>query len=193
MLKDVEFGYEYYELFATSEQIQISKDFAPKYAESVYEEYAKRGQSDLQTIIDQAISSKIFEFMVYNHLTQYGKCTQPDVAIYPPGRKSFSADLTYQDENGTLKIHVKSQDISRIRSLDWISWGFQTRDKLLTKPQSNDWLLTGIIISPTKGHLLIQKPADELVHLTRGAKIARVAPTKQFLYYEDLSGLQPLD
>ena len=148
ILTDNLFEYKYIDLYATPEQIKLAKEFAPKFARSVHKHYAKtRKQSNPQLIAEQAFPSKVFEYMVYNYLSQYGHCTEPDINIYTSEKKTFDCDLIFKpysptNEQKTYKIHVKSQDALTIKSKDYISWGFQKSDPLYVSPKSDDMLIT---------------------------------------------------
>lgn len=190
--QDNYFGYRYIDLYATPEQVKLAKEFAPKYARSVVNHYAKtRGQSDVNLIATQAIPSKIFEFMIYNYLSKHGQCSEPDIEIYSGKKKSFDCDLNFSQslpngDTNDYKIHVKSQDHSTIRNKDYISWGFQMSDPLYTNPTEQDFVMTGIWMDDEVGRLLVKRYAQDVMHLAADPVKLAFKNNKKFLYLKDV-------
>lgn len=181
--------YDYIPLTATQEQVDASTKFATAYAAARGELYAKqRNQKDIKNIEDQVKTSKIFEFMVYNHIKE---TVSGDVEIAPPsveiytGKKKpqFDDDLSIKKKDGScLNLHIKSQDIKRIHERAPLSWGFQVEDRIFNK-KKNDILILGIFLSEMKGQLVskdyVHKFSEELAE----PKKDYLKGIKKFLYY----------
>lgn len=186
------FNYKYIDLWATPKQAAKAKAFAMPFAKSVVQHYGKtRNQSDVNLIAAQAVPSKTFEYMVYNYLSQYGHCTEPDINIYKNKQKSFDSDLTFTQtlpdgEPRVYKIHVKCQDHATIKDKDYISWGFQMTDPLYKNPQEDDYVITGIYMDPEVGRLLIKRKAKDVMSLAADPKKLAFRGNKKFLYLKDV-------
>lgn len=194
--KDSRFGYNYIKLNISNDQIKQCEVFARKFTDNMYNHYSKtRNQTDKERIYNQCLSSKKFEFMVYNYLSVSGKVTTPDTEIYEVKQKSFAADLVFTtSDNREINIHIKSQEYDTIRNYEMISFGFQEWDELYKSPKSNDWVLAGIFNNDNTGHLILRKKAEVVMPIASEPLALKLRGQKKFLYLKDIvqAGIQPI-
>lgn len=179
-----EVTYDYIPMTATPEQIAKAKEFAPKYAKKRHELYGKkRAQDDIDNITNQVYTSKIFEFMVYNHI----KGTIPDAEISEPSceiydKPQFDDDLVIERDGLKVKVHVKSHDIKRMWSNRPLSWAFQKEDRLF-KNKRNDIMVMGVYLNETEGHLVTKDYVHKYEEFLAPAKSPKLV-SKEFVYYK---------
>lgn len=181
----MQYPYTYIDISCTNEQVSEVQVFA----EAVYEKrkkvYEKRGQADKLTIINQIVTSKCFEFMVYNHVkTEIG----PEMTVEPPSLKiygkytTFDNDLDIKSSLGSVGVHIKSQDIQRINASFPISWAFQKIDCLFKKKEC-DILILGIYRDKNEGMILAKDSVYKFKEHLKPAVLSRLSD-KEFLYYD---------
>lgn len=181
----MQYPYTYIDISCTDEQVQDVQGFA----EAVYEKrkkvYKKRGQDDSETIINQIVTSKCYEFMVYNHVkNEIGD----EMSVEPPSLEiygkytTFDNDLTIKSSLGSLGVHIKSQDIKRIDATFPISWAFQKIDDIFLKKQ-NDILILGIYTDKNNGMILSNNHVKDFKELLKPAMLSKLS-NKEFLYYD---------
>jgi hypothetical protein len=194
--KDSRYNYNYIKLHINEDQIKQCEVFARKFTDNMYNHYSKtRNQTDKERIYNQCLSSKKFEFMVYNYLNSNGQVTLPDTEIYEVKRKSFAADLIFTTpDNRKINIHIKSQEYDTIRNYEMISFGFQEWDDLYKSPKSNDWILAGVFKSDNTGQLILRKKAEVVMPLAAEPLALKLKGQKKFLYLIDIigAGIQPI-
>jgi len=176
-------SYEYIPLTATDEQIALAKEFGPKYAAKRLKTYEERNQDNLKNITNQAISSKIFEFMIYNHVkdsVNSGEVIPPSCEIYT--KPTFDDDLVVIGENKKIKIHVKSHDRKRIWRKRPLSWAFQKNDPLF-KYKANDILVLGVYVNEREGHLIAKDYVHKFKSSLAPAKNTKLV-SKEFVYFD---------
>lgn len=154
-------------------------DFAEACVGTNKDEYARRGQSKRATIVKQIITGKLGELAVARHLG----LDEPDFEIYSKGKKSYAKDL----EGDGFHYHVKTQDVAQ--SLKYgTSWVFQTRDKLVTKPQDIDKIVCCTVdLASLEVNIYAIVGAEDAVGLYKPTKLG--FPSKTALYAEDLKEL----
>lgn len=162
-----------------------AKRFAVAYAKQMISHYGNtRGQGDIERLYEQVWTSKVFEFQVYNYLKSLGyTVSEPDCVIYESRKKSYDADLT---ANGDIKIHIKSQELRTIRSRDFISWGFQSRDPLFHSPSSKDFIFAGLYVDEHNGQLLVSEQAVKVMPHAEDSVNPKFWGNKKFLYMQTL-------
>ena len=119
------------------------KKFAELCVETNLDEYKRRRQFNKTKITNDILVGKIAEIGAYAYVKKNlgYSCTLPDYEIYEARKKSFGADLKARDSDGNdFEIHVKSQLKKQAKKYGE-SWMFQARDKLVTKPKDQDWLV----------------------------------------------------
>lgn len=190
------FGYKYFAMKATPQQVKDSVDFAHAYVKDMKDHYAReRNQSNEARMLQQKITGTCFEFALYNMLNQFGSVTEPDITIWDKSKKNFSKDMMFEGPTGNqLYIHAKSQELSTIRSYDYISYAFQMQDKIVTKPRENDYILCGLVEDNYNHRLIIKINANKVVGLYGEPKMEKLRGDKKFLYLKDVvhAGLDPL-
>lgn len=179
---DYTVSYNYIPLTVTEEQLKLAKEFAPLFAQKRAQVYARRGQGDVKNIADQAYTSKISEFMVYNHLRE----TKPDADITPPSCEiydipSFDDDLVLTENGKTVKIHVKSHDTRRVWKTRPLSWGFQKEDPIF-KHKANDIMVLVAYVHETCGQLVSKNYVYKYESFLAPAMSKNLA-SKEFVYY----------
>ncbi len=96
--------------------------------------YAYRGESNQNKMIEDIVIGTLGEWAIYNHLIELGyKIEEPDMKIYEAKRKSFNADLQFDEVN----IHVKSQGVESVKKYG-NSWLLQRSDKVVKTPTEYD-------------------------------------------------------
>ena len=139
----------------TKEWNEICASFANQSVGTHLTEYAARGQSNRDKIVQDIIYGKCAELAVWQLLTNVGfTLEQPDFKIYHGRRKSFDADLSIKTKEGISNIHVKS---CGTKSAKWngISWNFTTYDPLVKgKYDINNEIdfVVGCVSSPEYGN-----------------------------------------
>jgi len=176
--------YDYISMTATDNQVELARKFAPLYAKKRVGIYgSERSQDDVDNIADQTFTSKIFEFMVYNHIKKIvpdAEVTVPSCEIYD--RPSFDDDLVVTRGDARTKIHVKSHDIKRIWGNRPLSWAFQKEDRLF-KYKGNDMMVMGVYINEKEGHLVTKNFVREYKKFLAPAMSPRLK-SKEFIYYK---------
>ncbi len=179
------YEYNYIPLQSTPEQVSCSIEFSTKCYEARKEDYAKRGQHNEETIIQQIASGKIFEYMIHNYLVAsyppHFIITLPSVEIQK--RPTYEPDILVNDSqsNARARCHIKSQELNRINEDYPISWAFQKLDKLFYE-RKNDLIFMGIMVNQEEGRLLGKGPAGNFDRFLGGAKREGLG-SKRFLYY----------
>lgn len=154
--------------------------FAEKCVDSNIDAYHKRGQKNREKIINDIYQGKTCELALSLYLTKIGfPQHEPDFEIYEKSKKSFSADLSV----GDFKIHVKSQNAEQAEKYG-MSWVFEKKDKLITKPKEEDFIALVLVKSDAIELKKIIK-AQSLVDCYKPPKI-KWLDTKACLYYEDI-------
>lgn len=191
-----ELKFNYIPVKATKEQIKLCREFAPAYYEARKEIYEKRGQANAKNIINQAYTSKVFEFMVYNYIKgmvdpEKFDVTPPSVEIYTgKKRPKYDDDLVIinKETKSKTNIHVKSQDYRRISGKFPASWGFQKVDPIWSK-KKNDILILGFYKNETQGQIVCKdKVASFIPYLAdpKSEKLRAVEERRKkvFLYFD---------
>ena len=102
-------------------------DFGRQHADSSKDAYARRGQRNLNNIIEQSQTSKIVEEMNHTQLLPYfPQLSKPDWNIYLAKDKNWDPDLTDKTTDPITKIGIKSQR-SEIGKTYGVSWVFEFR------------------------------------------------------------------
>jgi hypothetical protein len=187
--KNNTYGYEYYELSTTNDQIEQSIDFAERYVHARKDHYSKnRKQSKPEVIKEQKIYGTCFEFAVYNLLKKFGDLDKPDTTIWTGQKKDpYERDLLFTGKSGhPLNIHIKSQELKKVSKRFPISFGFQARDPLVSNPELNDYIFGGLCFNKKKHHLMLKIRAADAVG-RYGEPIKKdFRGDKKFLYIKDL-------
>lgn len=163
--------------------IWTCNDFATKRLKDSITMYTSRGEASVTKIHQDIVTGAMAEFAVCEYLTKKGlNPSPPDLTIYPPGKKSFSADITFGDKH----IHVKAQ--THEASLrHGASWLFQKTDKVVSVPSENAYMAFCIVDGPK----VIIKAIVSTVELAefnlwKKPKVPRYQGTKMALYLDDI-------
>lgn len=171
----------------------ICQEFAAASFASSFDHYKKRNQSNAFKIIEDIKVGKMGEIGAYMLLKEtFPLISEPDYEIYPPGSKTFEADLSAEN----LNFHCKTQHILSANRYG-ISWVFQFngngtghRDPLFEVVGDNDYfvpmLLDGdkvIIYGVIPVNILVQK------ELFKHPKLDYLKDIKRCIYLEDLETL----
>lgn len=191
-----ELKFNYLPVRATKEQIELCKKFAPDYYEARKDVYEKRGQSNKKNIINQAYTSKIFEFMVFNYVSglvdpEKYEVKPPCVEIYTgKKRPTYDDDLVIvnKETKEKTKIHVKSQDHRRISSKYPASWGFQKADPIWNK-KKGDILVLGFYKNETQGQIVCKDRVSSFIPFLAEPKSEKLRQVEErrkkvFLYFD---------
>lgn len=109
----------------TDNDIRKCDEFSRKMTESK-KTWNDRHSTPNERMHQATIIGKLGEIAVSNYLKSLGfDCNDPDFNIYQGKKKSYSADLQI---NGSLNIHVKTQDIKMREILGDSSWVFMNAD-----------------------------------------------------------------
>lgn len=163
----------------TEKALKLSRDFADKVVGTNIEAYKRRGQSNLRAITEQIYGGKLAEFAVASVLKD---CTEPDVEIYDKKKKSFSADLIWNEK----QIHVKSQTRESAKKYG-TSWSFQKQDRLIKQPTPEDLLALCVLdLSLNTVCLWGVFPATLAVPILKEPVVYQLRNTKSVLYWDDL-------
>ncbi len=113
--------------------------------------YSYRGESNTDKMVEDIVIGTLGEWAIYLHLSELGyEVGEPDMEIYTTRRKSFSADLFFND----IKLHVKSQGIVSAKRYG-NSWLLQRSDKIIANPSDKDmYAFTNVDISTKKVTIL---------------------------------------
>jgi hypothetical protein len=146
------------------------------------DEYSKRNQNKVHKILNDIIVGKLGEFAVYKHLktTTNKPITKPDLLIYTADKKSFDADLMFND----LNIHVKSQSSEQSQKYG-ISWSFHPTDTLITKPNKND-VIFFCLVDDLSVHIMMYNRAVFFINLYKDPIKDTLKGKKKVLYFDDL-------
>lgn len=112
------------------------EEFADKRCEST-SLYQKRGGFKRVDIV----SGGMAEIAAYKFLREHGfKVNKPDFTIHSNGKKSYDADLIFEDKH----FHVKGQTYESVK-LYGESWLMQRNDKLVKEPLINNYLIPSVV------------------------------------------------
>jgi hypothetical protein len=190
------FGYKFYEMETTPQQVKDSIDFAHAYVSDMKDHYAReRNQKNTDRMLQQKITGTCFEFALYNTLKKFGDCTEPDTTIWDKSKKNFAKDMVFIGGSGNpLYIHAKSQEIQTIKYADYISYAFQVQDRLIHSPKLNDYIMCGLVEDNYNHRLVIKLNANKVLGLYGEPKMEKLRGDKKFLYLKDIikAGLDPL-
>jgi hypothetical protein len=134
----------------SKDELSTVQSFAEMVAPTTLEHYRKRGQPDLT--LEQNIqghkNAGLSEIAYYEYLKSKGlEMTKPDFTLHVI--KSFGADLKAKHPlapDRELKIHVKTQDISKVEYTNRTpSFSFHPTDKLVTNPTENDLIGMSVV------------------------------------------------
>lgn len=191
-----ELKFNYIPVRATQEQIKKCREFAPAYYEARKKTYEKRGQANPKNIINQAYTSKIFEFMVYNYIKDVVNPEEydvnpPSVEIYTgKKRPSFDDDLAIVNKKtgAKTKLHIKSQDYRRISEKYPASWGFQNADRIFEQ-KKNEILVLGFYKNETQGQIVSKDKVGNFKDFLAPPKSEKLRAIKdgngkKFLYFD---------
>ena len=191
------FNYNYIPVSITKQQLQESIDFAHAYVDDMKDHYEEaRNQDDPAIILRQKITGTGAEFAARNLLNKFGNVTEPDTTIWEKNKKNYGEDLTFTGKSGTpLAIHVKSQELWKIKRRNYISFGFQIQDKLLTNPKINDYLFCFLVENDYNYRLVMKLNAKSIVGLYGDPVLKKFLGNKKFLYLKDVetAGIKPLN
>lgn len=111
----------------------LALTFAKECVGTNVDEYAKRGQSNRDKIINDIYIGKLGEAAMAKYLKSHGTVLGPDYTIYGKRKKSFDADLHYNEQ----KLHIKTQSLFSAEKYG-ISWILEKRDPLLNGKNQED-------------------------------------------------------
>lgn len=168
----------------TKRQREMCAEFARLVVDTNKVEYARRGQTNQKTIMNQIQRGKMAEFAVHSHLTNMG--TPPnsmvDLNIYPAADKSFDGDLLL----GGYSLHIKTQSYKRKRKYG-ASWVFQRWDPLLNEPDQRDIVVPTQISIPTSFVEIVGYfAATDLIGYYGEPVVPHLRRTKAVLYFSDI-------
>ncbi len=149
------------------------------------DESIKRYKNRAPGLDEPKIRSDIFEgkkaeFAVYNYYSSLSICVTHPVIDTHNFNKSFDPDLYLLLPEGNKGIHVKQCKPSRSYPFSWL---FQSNDKLLITPKSEDLLVLCIQNKPNKFYAYIVSPED-CVSLYKDT--INYMPDKKALYLDDI-------
>lgn len=105
------------------EELDLIHDFAEKCAPTNADQYARRGQSNLDKIKKDIITGKIGESKLAKYIEANGTTTSgSDLQIYKRGKKSWACDIKTYDPD--LEINCKTQSMDSIKRYG-VSWILQ--------------------------------------------------------------------
>ena len=161
------------------------QEFAHKRINGSKALYEYRGESNISKMEEDIIIGTLGEYAVYQLLREQGlKCTKPDLKIYEKRKKSFDQDLIAD----RFKVHVKSQSLKSEKRYGR-SFLFQRSDKLITKPDTNDFLaITNVDLDKREVNIIgfINVPAMVKLGLIGECSVPRFRTTKVAIYVDDI-------
>lgn len=168
-----------------SDIYKLCENFADKVIGTNQDQYAHRGQINLNKIKQDIFLGKLAEWGVYFIYLENGaeNLSVPDMNVYGKQDKSFDADLNC----GSFKLHIKSQTLeSSIRYGD--SWIFQSKDPLFAFSTEHD-----IVVACRVGldtfemgayvEIMLEKCFKDLVF--GETKLSKFAGNKKAIYLKD--------
>ena len=165
---------------ATKADIDRCLEFAQAQYETSKAVYARRGQTDKDTIVRQIMQGKIAELLIYRHLKAKFTIGEPDFNIYRGKQKNFDADLT----DGCLRFHIKNQEYESARKYG-TSWVFTPSDPLITEPEAEDILVLAVLKNDTVKILgFLSALTAKEQSLYGDPKLRRLVGHKVVLYYK---------
>ncbi len=161
--------YEKCKKFA-NDRIEISKGL-----------YAYRGENNKDKMVEDIIIGTLGEWGIYEHLTSLGyTVSEPDMVIYENKRKSYSADLCFDEVN----IHVKSQGVESVKKYG-NSWLLQRSDKVVKNPTEFDiFAFTSVDLETMKINILGYCWATDMKY--GECKVPRYRSTKVAIYVNQI-------
>jgi hypothetical protein len=179
----------------TQNQFDMCLSFANNSVNSSIDFYKKRNQFNKPKIIQDILSGKLAEELVYQKLKEYySDLTEPDYAIYDKKNKSWEADLRVPSEN--LRIAVKSQteDAARRWGRSWVFQLGNARDydKEVVLKKNNHYVALVSLDLPNmcgeiKAIVSIQWLHDN--DMFKEMKLKYLQNNKKAVYYDDLISL----
>lgn len=129
------------------------EQFAEVVVSTNKDKYAKRNQYNVEVIQKQILEGKVAEWGVWLHFLSLDKeLSEPDMNIYSKNKKSFDADLTFED----LKFHIKSQNFQSMQRYGR-SWMFQVEDPLFRNAEDNDWCVFCLLKSRIVDIIIVEQ------------------------------------
>lgn len=157
--------------------IKDCENFANKVITTNVDKYRTRNQFQADMIKKQIIQGKIAEFGVYYFFD--GRCSEPDLEVYPKQNKSFDADLHLSNIN----LHIKSQS-KESEARYSKSWVFQAEDPLFKNASDNDLCVFCTVDNDEVEISLVKK----FKNVKFGEpKLAKFRDIKRMVYYEENS------
>lgn len=167
------------------ESIEKCSKFAELCVDTNLDEYKRRRQFNRAKITDDIKTGKMAEIAVFDFLTGKNfKCNEPDFEIYTARKKNFNQDLIAVKDDKTWHIHVKSQKSEQADKYG-ISWMFQKKDKLITKPKEEDVIVLCIVTACTV-NVIGAHYAKDIVDIYGEPKLKHLT-SKAALYYDDIN------
>ena len=145
--------------------------------------YRKRGEANVDKMLDDITIGAMAEWAVYKHLKEKGvECSKPDFEIYDAKKKAFSADLITTNH----AVHVKSQSLLSANKYG-SSWLFQKTDKLLSKPSDQDVMVFCIVDGEEVEIKALVSVVDVVDNdLTSEPKVWKYRFTKHAIYLDEV-------
>ena len=181
-------------------KINIPKDIKEKCLKFSYDSvdssldaYAKRGQSDKETIRGQIYTGKLGEYVSYLYLKEKYNVTEPDCNIYSKFEKSYAADLLINNK----KLHIKSQDINQANKFG-MSWIFQFKENSKIHTDNEIFVNkegTAIFVLVDKLYLtgeikgIVDINKLHSLNLFKAPKKLDLSSSKKAIYFEDIKNL----
>lgn len=174
------------------------QEFAREVYETNRDEYARRGQSNPESVIPQIQTGKVTEWAVYRFFHSKGvPTTPPDMKIYLKGQKSYSTDHLVAG----FPLHVKSQTLEQaIRLGKGTSWTCQIggrsgggKDKVLMNEKDKTQGIALCQIHRDRVTIMAM-PLVQILHQSDCFKepvLPRFTGEKKSIYYEDIRKLSP--
>lgn len=179
----------------TIQLTEEDKTRCEKFAEDVFgtnqAAYRRRGQSSPKAIKHQIVVGKLAELAVHRLLTG---STEPDFTILKARKKSFDADITYNE----LKVHVKgqTQESATRYGVSWV-FSYSTTasgmDPLIVK-QTDEDVCAFVVIDydnlKADIHTIIK--AKDIVNLMALPKLRNLWHSKRVIYGDDIQNKKDL-
>jgi hypothetical protein len=163
--------------------VRICEHFAYLVGETNADEYARRGQTDIEKIKDDIVIGKLAEWGVYFFYLSLGRSniSSPDMRIYGSKDKSFDPDLRW----GNFNLHIKAQNEDSSRKFG-DSWIMQSKDPLFGFHSEYDILIGCRVSLQEDGalvNILMQKPFKNIVF--GETKMKKFSTNKRAIYLKD--------
>lgn len=177
----------------TRKDYERCEEFANQQLHTSLDHYRRRKQGNAPKIIQDITTGKLGELATHRMLRRHGFYAKaPDFKIYEGRKKSFDADITWQQ----FAFHCKSQSEDSVNKygaswiLQWGGRGHGHVDKLFKHVAPTDYLVPATIHSD-HARIYGVVPVAKLfeLDLIKPPKVDWMADTKRAIYFDDIKKL----